>query len=146
MDGLRTGGSAVAGAQASNEDEEPVFAPGETILGRLRVEENCGNATFSSCYRVRELKTGKELCLKVVKGEKDFVDQALDEARLLRYAGAMGGSEAHVVGLVDAFYYREHFMLLFPLLGEDLYVHASARERAGEASDYSVGVVAAVAQ
>ena len=146
VDGLRTGGSAVTGAQASNEDEEPVFALGETILGKYRVEENCGNATFSSCYRVRELATGRELCLKVVKGEKDFVDQALDEARLLRYAAAMGGAESHVVTLIDAFYYREHFMLLFPLLGEDLYVHASTRERAGEQPDYSVGVIAAVAR
>lgn len=102
--------------------------------------QSCGAATFSSCYHARD-NDGNDVCIKVVKDAKDYVDAAYDEIRLLKYAKQAGGKENNIIEILDYFYYREHLMMVFPLLGEDLYIHFDKRKRAGLPNDYSPAVI-----
>ncbi|CAL6091135.1 Kinase [Hexamita inflata] len=142
-DGIRTGGVQVVQVE-ENEDvdeDENIFVIGEEVLGKYQVLRNCGNATFSSCYAVKEIINGKEVCLKVIKNEKEFLDQGLDEIRLLQFVKDMGGEQFNMITIMDAFYYREHLMIVFPLLGEDLYTHQHNRAQQKLPNDYSLQVI-----
>jgi serine/threonine protein kinase len=63
-----------------------------------------------------------QVCLKIINNTKDFFDQALDEIRLLTLLNRQRDpDEAHIVRLIDAFYYKEHVMLVTELLRDTLY-------------------------
>lgn len=72
--------------------------------------------------RKRKLLGYGQVCLKIINNTKDFFDQALDEIRLLTLLNRQKDpDEAHVVRLIDAFYYKEHVMLVTELLRDTLY-------------------------
>ncbi|CCW64264.1 unnamed protein product [Phytomonas sp. EM1] len=63
-----------------------------------------------------------EVCLKIINNTKDFFDQSLDEIRLLTLLNSQRDpDEVHIVRLIDAFYYKEHTMLVTELLLDNLY-------------------------
>lgn len=70
----------------------------------------------------RKLLGYGQVCLKIINNTKDFFDQALDEIRLLTLLNRQRDpDEAHIVRLIDAFYYKEHVMLVTELLRDTLY-------------------------
>jgi hypothetical protein len=72
---------------------------------RYRVEETLGHAAFSTALQCVDLahrsasNSGEPLsvCLKVIKNNKDFFDQSLDEIKLLHYLNSSGDPDAHHV-------------------------------------------------
>ncbi|KAG5483354.1 hypothetical protein LSCM1_04901 [Leishmania martiniquensis] len=63
-----------------------------------------------------------QVCLKIINNTKDFFDQSLDEIRLLTLLNSQKDPDAaHIVRLIDAFYYKEHVMLVTELLRDTLY-------------------------
>lgn len=59
---------------------------------------------------------------QVIKNNKDFVDQSLDEIKLLRYVNAQGDPDEHrVLRLHDYFYHKEHLLLVTELLKDNLF-------------------------
>lgn len=53
------------------------------------------------------------LCHQVVKNDKHFLDQSLDEIKLLLYLNNAGDcDEAHVLQMFDFFYYKEHLVIV----------------------------------
>lgn len=55
--------------------------------------------------------------MKVIRNEKDYVDQSLDEIKLLRYINCNGDVDMlHCVRLLDFFYYKEHLIIITELL------------------------------
>lgn len=57
---------------------------GSLIAGRYRVIEFLGAASFSKCVHVKDLKLDVHCCLKIIENNKDFIDQSIDEIKLLR--------------------------------------------------------------
>jgi len=58
----------------------------------------------------------------MVKNNKDFFDQSLDEIKLLQRLNAAGDpDERRILTLLDTFYYREHLFLVTEVLRENLY-------------------------
>ncbi len=111
-----------AGKTGFEDAKELQPALGEVIAGRYRVADYLGSAAFSSALSCVDLVTGDQVCLKVIKNSKDFVDQSLDEIKLLRYLNAQGDADAHhVLRLRDYFYHREHLFLVTELLKDNLY-------------------------
>ena len=129
---------------------------GDVIAGRYLVRATLGEAAFSVALRCVDLHpapanfaTGtlafgkinkrREVCLKVVKNNKDFFDQSLDEIKLLtvlnKRTNSVGtthaGSRRHILQLYDYFYFREHLILATELLGPNLYEFAKSRRKAG---------------
>jgi serine/threonine protein kinase len=91
------------------------------IAGRYKVCEILGHAAFSSALQCFDYhaknKADEWVCLKVIKNSKDFLDQSLDEIKLLQYINSRGDAdECHVLRLYDFFYHREHLFIVSELL------------------------------
>lgn len=66
-----------------------------------------GSAAFSQAVQALDTATGALVCLKIIKNNKDYFDQSLDEIKLLRYVNAADpDDEHHIVRLYDFFYYK----------------------------------------
>ena len=62
--------------------------------------------------------------MKIVKNDKDFFDQSLDEVKLLKMMNdADANDEKNIVRMLDFFYHREHLFIVTELLGLNLYEH-----------------------
>ena len=98
--------------------------PGELIAGRYRVRDVLGAAAFSVAVRAEDARARREVCLKIVKNDKDFFDQSLDEVKLLKMMNdADARDEKNIVRMLDFFYHREHLFIVTELLGLNLYEH-----------------------
>ncbi|XP_076947823.1 uncharacterized protein LOC143619885 [Bidens hawaiensis] len=104
------------------------------IAGRYHVTEYLGSAAFSKAIQAHDLHTGMDVCVKVIKNNKDFFDQSLDEIKLLKFINKHDpGDKYHLLRLYDYFYYREHLLIVCELLKANLYeFHKFNRESGGE--------------
>ena len=60
--------------------------------------------------------------MKIIENNKDYVDQSIDEIKLLRYINANGDAdEKNVLKLIDYFYHKEHLFIVTELLKDNLY-------------------------
>ncbi|CAM9741327.1 unnamed protein product, partial [Sphacelaria rigidula] len=60
---------------------------GSLVAGRYEVCGYIGTAAFSTALHCRDLRRRRgedSVCLKVIKNNKDFFDQSLDEIKLLQ--------------------------------------------------------------
>ena len=77
------------------------------IAGRYHVTEYLGSAAFSKAIQAHDLHTSMDVCVKIIKNNKDFFDQSLDEIKLLKYVNKHDpGDKYHILRLYDYFYYR----------------------------------------
>ncbi|XXG51316.1 hypothetical protein AAC387_Pa02g5119 [Persea americana] len=104
------------------------------IAGRYHVTEYLGSAAFSKAIQAHDLHTGLDVCVKIIKNNKDFFDQSLDEIKLLKFVNKNDPSDKyHILRLYDYFYYREHLLIVCELLKANLYeFHKFNRESGGE--------------
>jgi serine/threonine protein kinase len=99
---------------------------GSIIGGRYEVSDVLGSAAFSTALQCVDLAAEDDedewVCLKVIKNNKDFFDQSLDEIKLLQFINSRGDpDENHVLRVIDFFYYKEHLFIVSELLKENLY-------------------------
>ncbi|XP_058078945.1 uncharacterized protein LOC131227213 isoform X2 [Magnolia sinica] len=104
------------------------------IAGRYHVTEFLGSAAFSKAIQAHDLHTGMDVCVKIIKNNKDFFDQSLDEIKLLKFINRNDPADKyHILRLYDYFYYREHLLIVSELLKANLYeFHKFNRESGGE--------------
>ncbi|CAL9138819.1 unnamed protein product [Musa acuminata var. zebrina] len=104
------------------------------IAGRYLVTEYLGSAAFSKAIQAHDLHTGTDVCVKIIKNNKDFFDQSLDEIKLLKFVNKNDPADKyHILRLYDYFYYREHLLIVCELLKANLYeFHKFNRESGGE--------------
>ncbi|XP_058110224.1 uncharacterized protein LOC131253293 isoform X2 [Magnolia sinica] len=92
------------------------------IAGRYYVTEYLGSAAFSKVIQAHDLQTGMDVCLKIIKNDKDFFDQSLDEIKLLKFVNKHDPvDERHILRLYDYFYHQEHLFIVCELLRANLY-------------------------
>ncbi|KAJ9512538.1 hypothetical protein QJQ45_018951 [Haematococcus lacustris] len=97
-----------------------------------------GSAAFSRAVQALDTKTGMLVCLKIIKNNKDYLDQSLDEIKLLKYVNDHDPNDtAGVVRLYDFFYYKEHLFLVCELLRANLYEFQKYNRESGEAPYFS---------
>lgn len=103
-----------------NQDWRP--RGGALIGGRYKVEMAIGEAVFSRTYKCVDTTTEHSVCLKIIKNNKEYFDQGVDEVRVLEYIDRnCKVDERHLVRLLDAFYFREHLIIVTELLRDNLY-------------------------
>lgn len=57
--------------------------------------------------QAHDLHLGMDVCLKIIKNDKDFFDQSLDEIKLLKYVNKHDpADEHHILRLYDYFYHQ----------------------------------------
>lgn len=92
------------------------------IAGRYYITEFLGSAAFSKVIQAHDLYSGMEVCLKIIKNDKDFFDQSLDEIKLLKFVNKNDpADEWHILRLYDYFYHQEHLFIVTELLKANLY-------------------------
>lgn len=92
------------------------------IAGRYYVAEYLGSAAFSKVIQAHDMHTGVDVCLKIIKNDKDFFDQSLDEIKLLKFVNKNDSrDEHHILRLYDYFYHQEHLFIVCELLRANLY-------------------------
>ncbi|KAG2601695.1 hypothetical protein PVAP13_5KG605800 [Panicum virgatum] len=102
------------------------------IAGRYYVTEYLGSAAFSKVVQAHDLQTGMDVCLKIIKNDKDFFDQSLDEIKLLKFVNKYDPlDEHHVLRLYDYFYHQEHLFIVTELLRANLYEFQKYNQESG---------------
>ncbi|XP_057788874.1 uncharacterized protein LOC131005803 isoform X2 [Salvia miltiorrhiza] len=88
--------------------EFPIVING-IIAGRYYVTEFLGSAAFSKVVQAHDLYSGMDVCLKIIKNDKDFFDQSLDEIKLLKFVNKHDpADERHILRLYDYFYHQKY--------------------------------------
>ncbi|KAL1535526.1 dual specificity tyrosine-phosphorylation-regulated kinase 2-like [Salvia divinorum] len=104
------------------ENKEFPIVLNSVIAGRYYVTEVLGSAAFSRVVQARDLHSGIDVCLKIIKNDKDFFDQSLDEIKLLKFVNRNDpADERHILRLYDYFYHQEHLFIVTELLRANLY-------------------------
>ncbi|XP_002974177.2 uncharacterized protein LOC9657096 [Selaginella moellendorffii] len=116
------------------EDKDFQVLINSVIAGRYHVTEFLGAAAFSKAIQAHDLFTGMDVCMKIIKNNKDFFDQSLDEIKLLKYINKHDPADKyHILRLYDYFYHREHLFIVCELLRANLYeFHKYNRDSGGE--------------
>ena len=110
------------------ESKDFTYSTGTIVAGRYEVSEVLGSAAFSTALQCVDLAYEDSdhhdswVCLKVIKNNKDFLDQSLDEIKLLQFINSAGDPDKNnVLRMIDFFYYKEHLFIVSELLKENLY-------------------------
>jgi serine/threonine protein kinase len=102
--------------------QEFKIAVGDVIAERYTVTKHIGSAAFSRVVAAADGHANNELvCLKIIRANKDFFDQSLDEIKLLQIANEADPNERGIVRLRHFFYWREHLVIVTELLYLNLY-------------------------
>ncbi|KAF7816486.1 dual specificity tyrosine-phosphorylation-regulated kinase 4-like isoform X1 [Senna tora] len=102
------------------------------IAGRYYVTEYLGSAAFSKVVQAHDLQTGIDVCLKIIKNDKDFFDQSLDEIKLLKLVNKHDPADGcHILRLYDYFYHQEHLFIVTELLRANLYEFQKYNQESG---------------
>lgn len=103
-------------------DKDLIPRVGNIVAGRYKVELAIGEAVFSRTYKCIDLQTNQRVCLKIIKNNKEYFDQGIDEIRVLEYiAKHCDVDKTHLVRMLDYFYFREHLIIVTELLRDNLY-------------------------
>ncbi|GLT92964.1 hypothetical protein SLE2022_107730 [Rubroshorea leprosula] len=114
------------------ENKEFAIMLNTVIAGRYFVMEYLGSAAFSKVVQAQDLHTGMDVCLKIIKNDKDFFDQSLDEIKLLKLVNKHDpADEHHILRLYDYFYYQEHLFIVCELLRANLYEFQKFNQESG---------------
>ena len=104
------------------QEKELKFKKDELIAGRYQYERELGDAAFSTAVQCFDIKEKILVCIKIIKNNKDYFDQSIDEIKLLRYINANGDPDKkYFLRVYDYFYYKEHLMIVSELLKDNLY-------------------------
>ncbi|XP_039132100.1 homeodomain-interacting protein kinase 2-like [Dioscorea cayenensis subsp. rotundata] len=117
------------------------------IGGRYYVTEYLGSAAFSKVVQAHDLQMGVDVCLKIIKNDKDFFDQSLDEIKLLKYVNKNDpADERHLLRLYDYFYHQEHLFIVCELLRANLYEFQKYNQDSGEDVYFTLPRIQAIAR
>ena len=103
---------------------------GEQLGYRFLVSEIVDKGAFGQVVRGVDLKDGgREVALKISRNKKFDVDNAHVEFRILQTLKQHDPADSHgVVRVIDSFPFRKHVVLVFELLGTNLYKHLKTEQ------------------
>ncbi|WOL06328.1 hypothetical protein Cni_G15060 [Canna indica] len=117
------------------------------VAGRYYIMKYLGSAAFSEVVQAHDLHTRMDVCLKIIKNDKDFFDQSLDEIKLLKYVNKHDPSdEHHLLCLYDYFYHQEHLFIVTELLRDNLYEFQKYNHESGTEEYYTLPRIQAIAR
>ncbi|XP_054788177.1 uncharacterized protein LOC129294089 isoform X1 [Prosopis cineraria] len=121
------------------ESKDLLIVLNSVIGGRYYVTEYLGSAAFSKVVQAHDLLTGIDVCLKIIKNDKDFFDQSLDEIKLLKLVNKNDpADEHHILRLYDYFYHQEHLFIVTELLRANLYEFQKYNQESGDEAYFTL--------
>jgi len=125
--------------------EFPVLV-GSMVAGRYKVIEFLGSAAFSKAIQCLDVHTDQMVCLKIIENNKDYIDQSIDEIKLLLYTLENGDPDDHnTLKIIDFFYHREHLIIVTELLRDNLYEYYKFNRESEEEPYFTLGRIQKVA-
>jgi len=122
------------------ESKELPIRTDSVVAARYQIVEYLGSAAFSRAVQCLDLDSNKMVCMKIIKNDKDFFDQSLDEIKLLKYINVNGDVDENcVLRLYDHFYHKEHLIIVTELLRDNLYEFSKYNRESGEQPYFSIG-------
>eukprot|EP00418_Pyrodinium_bahamense_P077087 CAMPEP_0179072092 /NCGR_PEP_ID=MMETSP0796-20121207/31875_1 /TAXON_ID=73915 /ORGANISM="Pyrodinium bahamense, Strain pbaha01" /LENGTH=691 /DNA_ID=CAMNT_0020769239 /DNA_START=83 /DNA_END=2158 /DNA_ORIENTATION=- len=122
------------------ESKEFVINMNAVVAARYQILEYLGSAAFSRAVQCLDLETNKMVCMKIIKNDKDFFDQSLDEIKLLKFINVNGNVDEHgVLRLYDYFYHKEHLIIVTELLRDNLYEFSKFNRETGDEPYFTLG-------
>eukprot|EP00919_Chromeraceae_sp_WS-2016_P013573 GHVR01031985.1.p1 GENE.GHVR01031985.1~~GHVR01031985.1.p1 ORF type:complete len:481 (-),score=81.92 GHVR01031985.1:76-1518(-) len=123
------------------ESKEFAVKAGAVVAGRYLIQDYLGSAAFSKALQAEDVLTGELVCMKVIRNDKDFLDQSLDEVKLLRYinVNCADVDQKHVLRLLDYFYHKEHLIIVTELLRDNLYEFSKFNRESNDKPYFTLG-------
>jgi serine/threonine protein kinase len=122
------------------ESKEFPIRMNSVVAARYQILEYLGSAAFSRAVQCLDLETNKMVCMKIIKNDKDFFDQSLDEIKLLKYINVNGDVDDNcVLRLYDYFYHKEHLIIVTELLRDNLYEFSKFNRECGDEPYFTLG-------
>ena len=116
------------------------------IAGRYQVIEFLGSAAFSKAIQCLDLVTKEMVCLKIIENNKDYMDQSIDEIKILKYVNANGNvDDVAIVKYIDCFYHKEHLIIVTELLRDNLYEFLKYNREHDDKLYFTIGRIQKVA-
>jgi serine/threonine protein kinase len=103
------------------------ISEGTVIAGLYKITKPLGSGSFSRTFEATEISSTKKVCLKIIKNEKDFFDQCLDEVRNLLYLHdevkklQISIDAVNILKMETFFYFKEHLIICTEILRDNLY-------------------------
>jgi len=89
---------------------------------RYEVKEFLGKGSFGTALKCRDHKTGKEICMKVIKNKKKYYYQAGVELKILQFLKDNDPDDImNVIHLNDYVIFRKHLCIGFELMSMNLF-------------------------
>lgn len=122
------------------ESKEFPIRTNSVVAARYQIIEYLGSAAFSRAVQCLDLESNKMVCMKIIKNDKDFFDQSLDEIKLLKYININGDVDQNcVLRLYDHFYHKEHLIIVTELLRDNLYEFSKYNRDCGDEPYFTIG-------
>ena len=108
--------------QVSRQDGFYIARVGEQIAYRYLVDKIIDAGAFGQVVKCIDMKdSGRPLAIKLSKNKKKETDNARVEAKLLKRILGKDPDKYGIVTMIDSFYFRRHFVIVFELLDINLY-------------------------
>eukprot|EP01137_Pigoraptor_chileana_P017481 Opistho-2@75605 len=127
--------------------EYPIV-PNDIIAGRYKIVSLIASSVFGHAVHCIDVVSGSAVCVKIVRRESGYLEQGLDEIRLLRAVSLPGESyddSDAILKFMDAFYYREQLFIVTELLRDNLFEHAKSVKKAAGAPYYTLARLRSIA-
>jgi len=122
------------------ESKEFPIRMNSVVAARYQILEYLGSAAFSRAVQCLDLVSNKMVCMKIIKNDKDFFDQSLDEIKLLKYINVNGDPDSNcILQLYDYFYHKEHLIIVTELLRDNLYEFSKFNRDCGDEPYFTLG-------
>lgn len=129
------------------ESKELPILMNSVVAARYQIMEYLGSAAFSRAVQCLDLENNKPVCMKIIKNDKDFFDQSLDEIKLLKYININGDVDRNcVLRLYDYFYHKEHLIIVTELLRDNLYEFSKFNRECGDQPYFTLGRLQKIAR
>lgn len=112
----------------------------DLIAGRYRIIQSLGSGNFSQVVHCIDEVTNNKVCIKIIENNKETVDQALDEIKMLRFLKANHNLDSkNIVNYFDCFYHKEHLFIVTELLRDNLNVFLNYQQGTHSKAYFTMG-------
>ena len=107
---------------ADDTDGHLAYLPGDVLGEKYEIISTLGEGTFGKVAKVRDLHSGSQVALKIIKNIHKYREAAKLEINVLRKLNAKDPNGTHLcVKMFDSFNYFGHMCLTFEVLGESVF-------------------------
>ncbi|XP_062219524.1 serine/threonine-protein kinase AFC2-like isoform X2 [Phragmites australis] len=104
-----------------DKDGHYVFAVGDNLTSRYRINAKMGEGTFGQVLECWDRERKEMVAIKIIRGIKKYRDAAMIEIGMLEQLGKYDKSRSSCVQIRNWFDYRNHICIVFERLGPSLY-------------------------